>query len=148
MAAPITLRKATTRDLGPIVDIINKTFSKKDAATARHEIRTIFKGAACEQLFMVAVTNKKIIGLAGLVQSWLDFNAYEILWVAVRPDIQKLGIGKMIISELLSKAKKIKGHAAVRTVLLSTEAVGFFTKCGFTPIADLQTGGKLMIMHL
>jgi N-acetylglutamate synthase-like GNAT family acetyltransferase len=146
--SPIALRRATARDVGPMIEIIKKTFSKEDAATAKHEIGTIFSGAACEQHFIVAIANKQIIGLAGLVQSWLDFNAYEILWVAVRPDFQKNGIGLMIIKELLAKAKMFKGHAAVRTVLLSTEAIAFFEKCGFTSIAKLNTGGELMIMHL
>jgi N-acetylglutamate synthase-like GNAT family acetyltransferase len=143
-----TLRRATRRDLPAMLDIIAQTFAKEDAATAKGELIAIMKGASCEHIFLVAFIDGAMVGLAGLVQSWLDFNAYEILWVGVRPGLQGLGVGQTIIKELLKQAGSIKGRSAVRTILLSTEAVGFFKKCGFTSIAPLTTGGDLMMMNI
>jgi N-acetylglutamate synthase-like GNAT family acetyltransferase len=145
---PITLRRATPRDIKAMVAIISRTFSKDDAATAKGEIATVMKGASCEHFFIVAFINKTMVGLAGLVQSWLDFNAYEILWVGVAPELQGHGIGALLIGNIIKRAKTIKGHHTVRTILLSTEAIKFFKKCGFKSIAPLATGGDLMIMNL
>ena len=148
-SAGISLRLAKVSDLDSMVEIINQTFSKEDAKTARDEIGEIISNPDYRQLFVVASDGKRIVGLAGLIQSWLDFTVYEILWVAVRPEYQGSGIGLKIIKEIVTRAKTFKGHSAAHTILLSTEATAFFGKCGFTSIAELgKNAGCLMVMDV
>ena len=142
------LRLAPKKDIEPLVAILQKTFSKADANKARSEILEILASPQNRPTFVVAVEGSHILGLAGLVQSWLDFNIYELIWVAVNPDYQKRGIGAQVVLELVKRAKRFKGHSQVNTILLSTDSPGFFSKCGFKKVAALENHCFLMCLQL
>jgi N-acetylglutamate synthase-like GNAT family acetyltransferase len=140
------IRAAKPADVDAMVDIIAKTFSKGDAKDARKEITEIMGLQTSKQVFVLAQDGKDVIGLAGMAQSWLDFNICEIFWVAVRPDRQGTGVGALLIADLLKRSKGYKGQDRAHAVILSTDSPGFFKKCGFKTIDTVsQTGVSVMI---
>jgi N-acetylglutamate synthase-like GNAT family acetyltransferase len=141
------LRTAKAKDVDVMVDIISQTFSKADARTAREEIEEIMALKSSKQFWVLAEEGKEVIGLAGVAQSWLDFNIYEIFWVAVRPDCQKGGIGAKIIGDVLRRVKAFKGQGRANAVLVSTDAPSFFSKCGFKTLDKYpKTTVSLMVV--
>lgn len=135
------LRTAKRSDLKAMTDIIGRTFSKADAREARAEILEIMSLKSSKQLFVVAEQDGELLGLAGMAQSWLDFHAYEVFWVAVRPDRQKGGIGAKIVADLLKRAKGFKGQNRADAVILSTDSPAFFAKCGFAAVDEFKRNG-------
>lgn len=140
------LRLAKPSDLDAMVGIIAKTFPKADAREARAEISGIMKSRN-RWFFVLAVEGREVIGLAGLIQSWLDFNLYEVFWVAVRPDFQKGGIGRLIMEDLVARARKAKGLSKAASLLVSTDSPAFFAKCGFQAL-DSIPGSPCRLMSL
>lgn len=139
-------REANPKDIDEIVNILKQTFSEEDSKSAENEVKEMFSNSQNKPTYIIAEENNKIIAVTGYIQSWFDFNAYEIFWVAVHPNYQGSGIGKKIIEYTTNEIKKIK---EADIIILSTEATPFFIKCGFEKIYDLPNNkGTLLLMKL
>jgi N-acetylglutamate synthase-like GNAT family acetyltransferase len=140
------IRTAKKNDIEQMVDLIKKTFSQEDAEYAHSEINEMFSDSIVKPNYMIAEENGKIIGITGFSSSWFDFNMYEIFWVGVDPNVQKKGIGKLLVAKVLEEIGKFSGQNKADMAILSTEAVTFFEKCGFEKISQLRNQkGFLMV---
>jgi len=79
-------------------------------------------------LELVVKADGKIVG--GLVANWIDDSAVEIHHIALEPEVQNQGIGRRLVTSLISTVSG-QGCVRIRTIARST-SVGFFRKLGFT----------------
>ncbi len=85
---------------------------------------------------ILAVTGKKSVGFAmlgGPIETLFFRSQYELLAIAVNPDIYRLGIGSRLMGEIERRAKAL--HAQNLILHTATENIPgrlLFEKCGFT----------------
>jgi ribosomal protein S18 acetylase RimI-like enzyme len=103
------LRLITKKDIPQAASIVGKNYSKKWEKTSTMELHSMFSNAAIKPVYWVAEDKEKIIGFAGCIQSWMDYNIYQIFWVNVLPEYQRQGIGKKLVGKLIREIKKKKG---------------------------------------
>lgn len=143
------IRLARKDDINEIVELLKETHPVKDTATAREEIAEMFSESLNPPEYIIAVEDDKIIGVTGFINSWYDFNTYEIFWVAVHPDFQRQGIGKAIISDIVGRLKKVEEQFKARILILTTGTPEFFEKCSFEKVMPLgYREGFLMVRKL
>jgi ribosomal protein S18 acetylase RimI-like enzyme len=89
--------------------IVGRNYSKTYEQSSALELKDMFGAGAIKPVYFVAEDKGKIIGLAGFVQSWMDYNIYEIFWVNVLPERQNQGVGKTLVARIIAEIKKKKG---------------------------------------
>ena len=106
-------------------------------------MEAMFKNYVINPQYIVAEDKGEIIGLAGYIQSWMDYNIYNIFWVNVAPNYQGKGIGKALVAKVINIIKKKKN---VKMILLTASIPKFYSKnFGFKTLATFETHhNKLM----
>lgn len=117
-----TLKKT---DIKKASRIVGQNYSKLYEKKSLFELEAMFKNHAVIPKYFVAEEKEEIVGLAGYVQSWMDYNIYEIFWVSVLPQYQRMGIGTMLVEKILNIIKKCNNEA---TILLTTDKPTFYSK--------------------
>ncbi|MFA5211349.1 MAG: GNAT family N-acetyltransferase [Patescibacteria group bacterium] len=117
-----TLKKT---DIKKASRIIGQNYSKLYEKKSLLELEAMFKNHAVIPNYLVVEEKEEIVGLAGYVQSWMDYNIYEIFWVNVLPQYQRMGIGTMLVKKILNIIKKSNSEA---TILLTTDKPMFYSK--------------------
>lgn len=100
-------------------------------------------------MYFVAKDKDTIVGLAGFIQSWMDYNIYEIFWVNVSPEKQRQGVGRQLVSKII---KEIKAKKNARLILLTAnQAVGnatYYKKLyGFKTLEKFGNNYHLMSLN-
>lgn len=116
------LRHLKKSDLRKASHIVGQNYSKKYEVMAFNEMRASFMDYPIKPAYIVAEEKGEIIGVAGYVQSWMDYDIYEIFWVNVSPDYQGQGVG----SALINKAISIIKRKEPKTILLTTDKPKFY----------------------
>lgn len=133
-------------DIKAASKIIGQNYSKQFEKSSVKELEAMFKNHAVKPKYIVAEEKSKIIGLAGFIQSWLDYDIYEIFWVNVSPSFQGKGIGTALIKKIIQiiKIKKPK------TILLTTSKPELYAKkFNFKTLAKFKTDKHdLMFLRL
>lgn len=114
------IRDATVEDVDAIVNLINY-----HAAKGLMLPKTPYKVYSTIQNFFVAEMDSKIVGCVSLNVLWKDIA--EICSLAVDNNYFGRGIGRLLITECIKKAKKIK----VEKLIALTYQDTFFEKMGF-----------------
>ncbi|MEK9158091.1 MAG: GNAT family N-acetyltransferase [Patescibacteria group bacterium] len=96
------------REIGKASNIVGKNYSRQYQRLATPELKEMFGKSNNKPTYFVAKDKEKILGFAGYIQSWMDYDAYEIFWVNVLPEHQKQGIGKMLVTKIIADIKKRK----------------------------------------
>ena len=109
------LKKSEIKDATRIVGI---NYSKEYQRSSTLEIKDMFGKSTIRPIYYVAENNGKIVGFAGFIQSWMDYSIYEIFWVNVHPDEQGKGIGKALVSKIITEIKKKKN---AKLILLTAD---------------------------
>ena len=102
------IRLLKKEDIKPAVIIVGKNHTKKHEKIAQAELVDMFQKGPIRPTYFVAEDEGKILGFAGYIQSWIDYDVYEIFWVNVLPEYQKQGIGKKLVAKVISEIKKQK----------------------------------------
>ncbi len=113
------IRLLKKKDVRAATEIITKNYSKEYGRRSLFELKEMFGRGPIKPVYFAAEENKKIVGFAGFMQSWVDYNIYLIFWVNVLPKKQNQGIGKKLISRVLSEIKKKKN---ADLILLTADA--------------------------
>ena len=114
------IRKATANDVAQIQQMIQH-FAEQGLMLPRSE-KSLYENL---QGFMVAVSQKRVVGTGGLHVLWKDLA--EIRSLAVHPDSQGHGIGRLLVEALVQEAKAL----AISQVLSLTYQIPFFNKLDF-----------------
>ncbi|MCP5515213.1 MAG: N-acetyltransferase [Spirochaetales bacterium] len=117
-----TVRPATVKDINRIFELTNQMAEKGLMLTrSKYKIITIL------QNFLIAADeNDYAIGCGAFSLLWSDLG--EIMALAVDPQWQKKGVGRELVSALISKGRFVK----VPEIIVLTYQVEFFRKLGFT----------------
>jgi len=119
-AAGIKLRKASIRDIRPILALINSY-----AAEGLMLERTEFDLSENIRDFFVAVDNQNILG-CGALHFYTPTTA-EIRSLAVAKDLSGAGIGRSIVEALEEEARE----NGLEAIFAFTYVTGFFARLGF-----------------
>ena len=130
----IKIRKLRKQDIDAASAIVTRNYSPAYGRLARAEVAAMFDlSAVSRPTYYAAIEGNRLLGFAGYVVSWMDYEVANIFWVNVDPDHQKRGIGKLLINTLIAKAQKDK---AINLVLLTTKTPAYYRKhFGFRTIS-------------
>lgn len=84
-----------------------------------------------KQDFIVLLENNQIIGFSGIEYDYNNQAVTRIHKLYVLPDKQGLGCGKLLLSFIISEAKKHQSSLLHLNVNKQNPAVQFYLKCGF-----------------
>jgi ribosomal protein S18 acetylase RimI-like enzyme len=127
--------------------IAGENYSQKFARLAKNELTEMFKAGPLKPVYFVVEESKKIVGLGGYIQSWMDYNIYHVSWVNVAPEYQNQGIGTKLIGHIIREIKKRKD---TEYILITTRVPRYYKKhWGFRPLGRIGSGGEqLMLLSL
>jgi amino-acid N-acetyltransferase len=119
-APEISLRRATMRDVEPMMDLINGLAAEglmlpRSPASIVEKLRD----------FIVATVDGEFAGCGALAIIWTDIA--EVRSIAVDPRFQKLGLGRRLAEFLIDEAEDL----GIARVMAFTYVTGFFQKLGF-----------------
>jgi ribosomal-protein-alanine N-acetyltransferase len=82
--------------------------------------------------YLVALKEKKVIGYAGM---WLILDEAHITNLAVHPDYQRMGVGRLLVTELIFRAAFLGAKRMTLEVRPSNKAaLGLYTSLGFDQV--------------
>src|SRR5262249_43330281 len=120
MQPKITIRPAVVADAKPIMTLVNELAVKqvmlpRSPASVIENIRD----------FVVAEVDGAFAGCGALAVTWTDIA--EVRSLAVVPEMQQHGIGKLIVDALVVDARRL----GIPRLFAFTYVPGFFEKMGF-----------------
>lgn len=126
------IRKATVSDIKLIHKLINE-FAKKGEMLPR-SLNELYENI---RDFLIAEDNNEIKGVCALHILWEDLA--EIRSLAVKKELQKKGIGSLLVKKCLKEAKKL----GVNKVFVLTYIPEFFKKTGFRELDKSKLPQKI-----
>ncbi|KRQ87701.1 Mycothiol acetyltransferase [Caloramator mitchellensis] len=99
--------------------------------------------------YRVLLKNERVIGYYGL---WLLYGEGHITNIAIHPEFRGIGLGKMLLDDILSVSRENKMHALTLEVRVSNHiAIKLYKKYGFIEVARRKgyysdTGEDAIIM--
>lgn len=119
-ASALTVRKASMRDIHPLLKLING-YAAKGVMLPRTE----FEMSENIRDFTVAFSGDELVGCGAL--HFYTPTSGEVRSLAVDPDAKSKGIGRTIVEELEREARECGLHS----IFAFTYVTGFFEKLGF-----------------
>ncbi|MGE5386117.1 MAG: GNAT family N-acetyltransferase [Betaproteobacteria bacterium] len=135
------IRPISADDLEGLSQLFVACFSappwkEKWCISAAHvRISRMIQSQSCRGV--VAVLDSSIVGMAfGQIEGWLDGNLFLLQEFCVSPSHQHQGIGRALLSELLTDLSSIDNVGAVYLLTdHASPAQSFYEKFGFVPSA-------------
>jgi amino-acid N-acetyltransferase len=122
----IKVRSGKTSDIGAIADLCGPLIQSR--VLLGKERVELYESV---QEFLVAEDSSgKVIGCGALHVMWEDLG--EVRTVAIEESHQGQGVGKLILTSLLERAKDL----GLKRIFCLTFEVEFFGKLGFEPISE------------
>ena len=119
----MNIRTLQEADIPAAAGIVGKNYSPVYAESAAREFQDMFGTAAIKPNYIVAEEEGDILGVAGFIQSWMDYNVYNIFWVNVDPEHQRQGVGKLLMQKVIDE---IKSQPDPRLILLTTDSPAYY----------------------
>jgi N-acetylglutamate synthase-like GNAT family acetyltransferase len=132
------IRQLRQKDIITASKIVGLNYSKKDEALSKKEIEAMFEKYTYAPKYIVAEENKKIVGFAGYIMSWMDYHVYNIFWVNVAPEHQGKGIGTKLIKRAILEIQKNKSYKTANMIIITTNKPQFYEKIGFKILSELR----------
>lgn len=144
------LRQLKREDIISCSKIVEQNYSEKYANNSILEMNEMFSNSVIKPKYIVAEENDEILGFGGYIQSFMDYQVYQIFWINVKPDFQRRSIGTKIVKKIIDEIKDICGEdKKARIIQLTTTKEDFYDKkFNFIKVADLGEDEYLMILKL
>ena len=126
MDAPVTIRPARTSDVWAIRSFVD--YYSDDRILLSKATVTLFEDVT--EFVVAEVASGAVIGCAAIHVLWEDLA--EVRTVAVSPDARRLGVGRMLLDEVIRRGREL----GVQRLFCLTFAVDFFAAAGFEPIGE------------
>ena len=133
------IRKLKSSEIKIVADIIRLNYNQYTSSLALPELAAMFGSKMFSPNYLVAEEQCKIVGLAGYIQDWIDYNVYGIFWVNVAPAHQRQGIGKLLIKKTIQTLKKKGGQL----IILTTRKPKFYRQFDFKSVLAFRSTGKV-----
>ncbi len=134
------IRQLKKKEIKSAAKIVGLNYSKLAEKLAIKELGAMFHDLSFHPNYVVAEVKGKIIGLAGYIQDWIDYNIYGIFWVNVAPAYQRRGIGQALIKKIIGKIAK---KPDARLIILTTQKPKFYTRFGFKTLIKFTSKSKI-----
>lgn len=121
------MRLLEKKDVKHCSAIVGKNYSRKWQILAESDLESVFSDSLIKPVYWIAEDGGRIVGFAGYIHAWMDYNIYQICWVNVLPEFQGKGIGKKLVAKLISEIRK-KKHAALIELTASTPNANYYKK--------------------
>jgi N-acetylglutamate synthase-like GNAT family acetyltransferase len=132
------IRLMRAEDIPHAALLIGKNYSEEWERRAVPELNEMFGTGVIKPTYYICEDKDKIIGLAGFIQSWMDYNIFQIFWVNVDPERQRAGIGKELVWTLIEEIKKSEEAALIQ---LTTDSPHYYSAhFGFKVVDDFVRG--------
>lgn len=131
-------------DIEQASKIVGKNYSKKYEKMSFMEMEAMYKNYVIKPKYVVAEEKGEIIGFAGYIQSWMDYNIYNIFWVNVAPSHQRKGIGSALVEKIIGIIKRKNASM----IILTTSKPKFYSKKFKFKTLDKFKDGKYDFMSL
>lgn len=118
------IRTIKPGDIEKASKIVGQNYSKKFERMSFMEMEAMFKNYVVRPQYVVAEEKGEIVGLAGYIQSWMDYNIYNIFWVNVSPAHQGNGIGSALVKKIIDIIKKKDAEM----IMLTTSKPKFYSE--------------------
>ncbi len=142
------IRLLKKSDIKQAAEIVGKNYSKKWDKVAARELGEMFGKSVVKPNYVVAEENGKIVGFAGYMQSWMDYNVYLIFWVNVHPERQKEGIGRKLVTVAIDRIKSNKKAELVLLTATHRNAKYYREKFGFKVLQSFGEEDNLMSLKI
>ena len=140
------IRKMRRSETSTASRLAGINFSQNYRRRCKREVDAMFLNYESKPIYFVAEEGEKMAGFAGYVQSWMDYEFYEIFWVNVLQEHRERGIGTALVKKIISEIKTDRG---ARFVLLTTHNPEFYRKIGFHTLFGYgDKGDCAMILSL
>jgi GNAT superfamily N-acetyltransferase len=143
----ILIRKIEISDIDECIQMTIESFGteypEKQFESIRGEFLEAFKDDWWgKPHYYVATIDDQIVGMAGYVQSWLDWDTFEFFWLSVRKSMYKKGIGKMLNNYLEEQVKNSSSIKNDITILFSCtrNLVEYHKKNGYNVLLEKADG--------
>jgi N-acetylglutamate synthase-like GNAT family acetyltransferase len=103
------IRRIKESEAAAASKIVGINYSREYQKRSKKEIEAMFRNYVYKPEYLVAEDNGKIIGLAGCIESWMDYRVYQIFWVNVLPEHQNRGTGTQLVEKLHRENKEKEG---------------------------------------
>jgi ribosomal protein S18 acetylase RimI-like enzyme len=100
------IRLMKKEDVITCAAIVGANYSKKYQKSSTFELLDMFNKISIKPTYFVAEEKEELVGFAGFIQSWMDYNIYQIFWVNVLPEWQGKGIGKALVAKIITEIRK------------------------------------------
>lgn len=148
------IRKLKPADINECVKMATESFgledySKKEFASMRREFELSFQKGDWEipKYFVAIGDDKKIIGMAGYVQSWADWESFEFFWLCVRKGYEGQGIATALVKHREEEVTKKAGFKSDVTIVFSctNRLIKFHKKNGYKVILKKAAGTEVLM---
>jgi len=138
MRNEVTVRPLTEADIELAAAIVGRNYSKEDEKNAQVEMAAMFGNSPIRPAYLVAECSGTVLGVAGFIQSWMDYHVYNIFWVNVDPDHQRKGIGKRLVGSVIERITSETGRGTPYSILLTSTSPDYYaTHFGFKVLDTL-----------
>lgn len=136
------IRLLTKEDLVSIAEIVRLNYSKKYEKLATSEVKEMFNKSSMRPKYYVAENQQNVIGFGGYNQSMIDYGIYQMFWVNVHPKWQRKGIGKLLVTKVITDIKRRKDSNLIILTADTTNGneVYYNKNFGFKRIQKLENG--------
>lgn len=140
------IRDLKYKDLPACAMLVENEWGCETAERAHLQMIEMFRMTEAQlppQFYVCESIEGDIIGFAGFKATMLMHNEYDLIWIAISPKAQGLGIGKALTKTRLDEIKRRGGTL----VALMTEKPNYFLQFGFT-VSRVFDGWHLMHLQL
>lgn len=144
----MNIRFLQESDIPQASAIVGKNYNKPYEEMSAAEMQEMFGSATIKPKYMVVEEDDTIVACAGFMQSWMDYNIWNIFWVNVDPDRQRCGIGKQLVQRVIDEIKEDMGGVCL--ILLTTDSPSYYADhFGFVTLQSFLSGAyQLMSLSL
>ena len=145
----IHIRFLRESDIEVAATIVSKNYSLEYGACAGRELADMFGSASIRPIYFVAELRGNVVGFAGFIQAWMDYNIYELFWVNVDPAVQGRGIGGLLIGTII---REVKTYENARMILLTARGDShlpeYYQRFGFITLCEFGSDYSLMCLSI
>lgn len=127
--------------ISKMINLVKDVYSDVSAEEFRKELSGKF---TYEYTLIFDESHDKLVALACLAKSGIDFDVWEFAWDMVCEECRGQKLGKMLNDERIKQIKKYGG----KKILLVTKKMWHFERNNFHTVCTFSDGDNLMVCEL
>lgn len=141
----VHIRTPNYADMERCCNLVRDNWGRETADRCREQFIEHWKGGKYAPVYVVAVDDEdKVIGFAAYHRTMLMKGAFDLIWIAVDPEVQGKAVGKALTDFRLNDIVELDGQM----IQLVTQKPGYFSRFGFFKLHHLGNDWYLMIKLL